>query len=99
MLNLDLLSDCTNICIISGFLNNHYYAQKNKIFLKLKTSNDTLLQCKLPRSFEKQLPKYLGQKVIVLGSITKIRAFSKELNRYIPELAIKIKNMEIIYDL
>lgn len=99
MLNLDLLKDNTNICIVSGVLSNHYYTQKNKIFLKLKTKNDMLLQCKLPRSFEPQLHNYLGQKVIVFGSVSKIKAFSKELNRYIPELAIKITQMEIIYDL
>lgn len=99
MIKLDLLNDYTNICIVSGVLNNHYYAQKKQIFLKLKTSYDTILQCKLPRSFETKLPNYLGKKVIVFGSITKIKSFSKELNRYIPEIAIRIKNMEIIYDL
>ena len=99
MIKLDLLSDFTNICVVSGFLNSTYFTHKKQIFIELKTCYDTVLQCKLPRSFENNLKQYLGKKVIVFGAIVKIRSFNKELNRYVPELAIKIKNMEIIYDL
>lgn len=99
MIKLDLLSEFTNICIVSGILNKNYFIQKKQILVKIKTCYDTTLQCKLPISFQKNLQQYLGKKVIVFGTIAKIRAFNKELNRYVPELAIKIKNMEIIYDL
>ena len=98
-IDLNLLKEYTNICVISGILQETYYFTKNKLYIKLKTEYGILIRLRLPIKFKSKISEYLGKKVIAFGSLFKYKEFNKELNRYIPELAVSVKNLEIIYDL
>lgn len=99
MIKLDLLKEHTNICVISGVLSKHYYCTKKRIYIKLKTEYGISINLKLSTQFKNKLEEYRNKKVIVFGSLFKYKEFNKELDRYIPEIAVNVKNMEIIYDL
>ena len=99
ILELDLLKEYTNICVLSGTLQEKYFFNKKRIYVKIKTEYGILVILKLPTTFKEKLQNYLGKKVIVFGSLFKYKEFDKKLNRYIPELAVNVKNLEIIYDL
>lgn len=99
-IDLNLLKEYTNICVISGVLQEKYFLTKKKLYVKLKTEYGILIRLKLPIMFKNKINEYLGKKVIAFGSLFKYKEFNKELNRYIPELAVNVKNLEIIiYDL